>query len=344
MLERDGVANKIESQVSAWRAAGHTAEVFCAVKSSRARGHSDWHRFPFENAFDRARATVRLQRAALRFAPDVVYLRYDLYLPPMGLLLRRRPGVVEINADDRAEAVLVRGARGRLYNELNRRLLLRRARAFVCVTHELARSASFARFRRPTAVVGNAIDLSRISPLPATPGSRPRVAFLGTSGQPWHGVDKLLWLAGQLPDVDFDLIGWTTADCPTPPPPNMTAHGVLPRGEYEPLLAACDLAIGTLALHRKHMTEACPLKVREYLAYGLPVVIAYDDTDFLDDERWFLLRLPNTEDNVRGGVDAIRSFLDSIRGRRVPRADVEKEIGSAHKEALRLAFLESVVS
>jgi len=87
------------------------------------------------------------------------------------------------------------------------------------------------------------------------------------------------------------------------------------------------------------MTEACPLKVREYLAHGLPTVIAYDDTDFLDVSPWFLLKLPNEESNVVENVDAIRSFMEGVRGRRVARAEVAERIGSQEKERRRLAFI-----
>jgi hypothetical protein len=45
-----------------------------------------------------------------------------------------------------------------------------------------------------------------------------------------------------------------------------------------------DFGIGTFALDRKRMTEACPLKVREYLWYGLPVIINYHDP--LLEDKW----------------------------------------------------------
>jgi hypothetical protein len=92
------------------------------------------------------------------------------------------------------------------------------------------------------------------------------------------------------------------------------------------------------------MQEACPLKVREYLAYGLPTIIAYEDTDFVGEEPWFLLRLPNVEENVRNGVDEIRVFVQSVLGRRVPREQVSDRIGARPKEARRIAFLEGVVA
>jgi hypothetical protein len=90
------------------------------------------------------------------------------------------------------------------------------------------------------------------------------------------------------------------------------------------------------------MREACPLKVREYLGYGLPAVIAYEDTDLGGVDDWWLLRLPNEEDNAAGAVERINAFLASVRGRRVPREAVAERVGSREKEARRLRFLEGL--
>ena len=338
-LARDGVTYKVEGQVARWREEGHEARVFCVTRSASAEG-LDWQLFPFSGLRARVAATRALERAVLEWGPDVAYMRYDLYTPPPARLLRRIPTAVEVNADDREEARLVRGPAGRLYNSLARRFLLGRAAGLVCVTGELARSPAFARFGKPTLVLANGVDLDALEPLPAPdPAPRPRVVFLGTRNQPWHGVDKLVRLAGRLPHVDFDVIGWDAGELPSPSPANVSAHGRLSRAEYEPILARADVAIGTLALHRKRMQEASPLKVREYLGYGLPLIVAYADTDLGDEDRWYVLRLPNVEENIDESVAELEGFITRMQGRRVPREEVEELVGARAKERRRLAFL-----
>lgn len=54
-------------------------------------------------------------------------------------------------------------------------------------------------------------------------------------------------------------------------------HGRLQRSDYEPLLAASDLAIGSFALDRNGLREAATLKVREMLAAGLPFYSGHVD-------------------------------------------------------------------
>ena len=342
----DGVAKKVETQARLWQEAGHDAMIFSL--SPGASGERDGVRaFPY-GTVSRRRATSSLVRAVRAAAPDLVYLRYDLFLPPVWGLARRVPTVVEVNSDDRAEYsrfVKSRGRRARLYNELNRRCLLGRAKGLVFVTGELASSPSFTAFRVPHAVIANGIELGdALAPMPA---ARPTAIFLGTPRQAWHGIDKLAALAGEAPEIDIDVVGYTADQLSSAVPlvpENLRVHGRLTRAEYEPLLAAADVGIGTLALHRKGMREAAPLKVREYLAAALPVVIAYDDVDLAGLEPWWLLRLPNEEQNVRENVERIRAFVGSVRGRRVPREEVEPRISWASKERARLAFLSSLAA
>jgi hypothetical protein len=125
-------------------------------------------------------------------------------------------------------------------------------------------------------------------------------------------------------------------------PSNLHVHGRLDRDHYRPIMAAADFGIGPLALHRKGMSEATPLKVRDYLIHGLPVLIAHLDTDFPGEAPWYLLQIPNTEQTIRGSLPAIEAWIESIAGRRVPRADVLERIGSEAKERARVAFFEDV--
>jgi glycosyltransferase involved in cell wall biosynthesis len=192
-------------------------------------------------------------------------------------------------------------------------------------------------------VIGNGVDLSLMRELPPAANDRPHVTFVGSVHQRWHGVDKIVSLARDLPDVRFHLVGAAAGDVDAAPE-NIVFHGALSREEYECVLGQCDAGFGTLALHRTGMHEASPLKVREYLGYGLPVVLAHEDTDFPDCGAWYLLRLPNEESNLRDHVPEIRSFLERVRGRRVPRAEVEEQVGAHVKERSRLDFFRQLLT
>ncbi|MCX7867577.1 MAG: hypothetical protein N2438_10690, partial [Limisphaera sp.] len=141
------------------------------------------------------------------------------------------------------------------------------------------------------------------------------------------------------PDCHFDLIGINGGTFDTLPR-NVEVHSSLNRLDYERLLSRADAGIGSLALHRLGLTEACPLKTREYLAYGLPVIIGYKDSDFPSGAP-FVLQL-DTRHRVRPPhVEAGYSFLHHWNGRRVTR-DMVHHLDIAHKEIQRIAFFEGV--
>ncbi len=302
----DGVANKVEAQVRLWREAGHQVE-------------AAWIR-PGRRLEDTGPAVGAVDG----FHPDLLYLRYDLFLPAVWRLLRRCPAVVEVNTDSSAEA-LIRGVRARVYDALNRRLVFGRAAGVVAVTGELA-----SRFPEPVAVVSNGADAASVPRLPAPANERPRAVFAGSPAMAWHGVDRLVELARALPEVDFELLGPRPAALPA----NVTAHGTLAGDAYWAVLAGSDVAFGSLAMERAGLREGCPLKVREYLLAGLPTVIGYEDTDFPGELPWYLAQYE--------GPEQVRAFVAQVRGRRTPRDDLERLLSWRAKETERLAFLDRV--
>jgi hypothetical protein len=146
-------------------------------------------------------------------------------------------------------------------------------------------------------------------------------------------------MARSLPFADLHIIG-CGPDTLRAPPSNVTAHGFLEQKQYRPLLVAADLGVGPLALHRKHMDEACPLKTREYLAMGLPVITAHRDPDFPGPVP-FLLELPNREHNVEPALGVLVEFVTRWHRHRVDRSQIA-HLDVHEKERQRLSFLTEV--
>lgn len=337
-----GIFHKVASQAAMWQSLGSTVGLFVATTGS---AYDDWAGVA-QTLFVAAappRTGGRLQaresaaRAARRWAPDVAYVRHGLVYPGLLTIARRVPLVVEINGDDLVESHRL-GTGQRLTTRLSHGTGLRSAAGLVFVTHELAERHSFTRYAKPSLVVPNGIDLASVPTLPVSPGTR-RLIFLGHPHTPWHGTDKLVDLARRLPDWRVDLVGPAAADLTGPLPDNLRAHGLLQANGYAPLMAEADLAIGSVAMDRAGITEASPLKVREYLAAGLPTVIGYRDSDFPDGAE-FLLELPATEGNMAEAAARIPPFAARWRGRRVPRAEVA-HLDVRTKETVRLRFLET---
>jgi hypothetical protein len=212
-------------------------------------------------------------------------------------------------------------------------------RGIVAVSNELVDE----RIRQsiPVLVQGNGISLQEHPTLPSVQNEKPHLVFIAAAGAVWHGVDKILRLAEHFAEWRFDLVGELEALIPDAPS-NVVVHGYLTSDKYEAILAQADVALGTLALHRKHMHEASPLKTREYLARGLPTIVAYQDTDFPVPVP-YLLQLPNTADNVEISLHLIAEFVRTWKSHRVPQHSVS-HIDVKHKECERVEFFKNIIA
>lgn len=339
-----GVSRKVSRQLTEWGRMGEEVCLFgpgyegclwdglASVPNHIVRHSAQWPWFP--NGI----VDWRITHAVCRWRPDLIYARFGCRSLVWWPLMRRLPVVFEANTDDLSEARCTFSRQALAYHIMSRPVFLRVATAFVCVTNEIAQIPSIARSSEKILVLANGFEMDSVTPVPPHGGECIRAVFLAGGSFPWHGVDKLIQLASRLDSWRFDVIG-------APPPSNQIPsnarfHRRLPQRDYASMVGSADVAFGTLALHRNRMSEACPLKTREYLAFGLPVVIAYDDTDFPQPEE-FILKLPNEEGNVVKNVAAIEAFGRRWKGRRVPRAAVS-HLDVREKESRRLAFFREV--
>lgn len=344
----NGISKKIRSQVKAWMDAGHTVRYFAltpvtAVWSGFAPAATEL--IARGGGLTRIARSFELARRVRAWRPDVIYFRYAYHSPGLPALFRDIPAIAEINSDDRREYQLTLARSKVLYHRLFRRRILAPIAGFVTVTRELAERIPTP--GRPTIVIANGIDLARFTPLPPPALSAPiRLVFIGSAGAPWHGLDRLGELARLCPNATIDVVGctprdWASVGGTSSPPLAMRFHGHLARSDYEPLLAAATAAIGTMGLYRKQMNEACPLKVREYLAMGLPVIAGYRDTDIGPGADYYL-RLPNSAETLEPHRLQLAAFLEHWRARRVPRPAIY-HLDTAAKENTRLDFIASVL-
>ncbi len=345
-----GVGKKIDQQMRAWQNAGHEALLFMHMHPPRdSEPLVEGERFVYllagmlRTELERSRAMRRLVAAVRHYRPDIIYLRSAIYTYPAHQLASIAPVVMEFNTNELSQHGYL-GRFYRAYSQLTRGLLIGRASGFVSISDEIAASPELARTGCPSVTIGNSYDVEEAQPLPAPNNAAPRLAFVGSSGNVWHGVEKLATLAERYPDLTIDVVGYDALEGVPQPPPNIILHGYQTAAGYLRVLARADAAFGSLALHRIGMLEGSPLKSREALAYGIPLILPYHDVDFDDLECDWLLKIPNREDNIRTHAQAIYDFAWRIRGRRADRAVVEERVGVRGKERERLAFFERVLA
>lgn len=167
----------------------------------------------------------------------------------------------------------------------------RLACGLVAVTEEIAdRQRVLVKNKVPTFVISNGIDVERVPERIGgnfERGNVLRMLFLAGSDAPWHGLDILLnamemsaypthcTIAGNISKDNLKRISNMS---------NITFYNLLAGETLDEIVNSCHIGVGSLALFRNHMEEACTLKVREYWSRGLPFILGYKDTDLVENE------------------------------------------------------------
>lgn len=345
-IMQGGVGKKIKSQINIWRENGHEVALFSLTPAEIP--FPEERQFVFEaqtnllkRELNRASALMRMLGSVREYQPDVIYLRFGLYSYPLHRLFKIAPVVLETNSDDRRE-YQKRGMFFHWMNRLTRNLTFGPAAGIIFPSHELA-DTLLPKLDKPFCVISNGVDLSQAEMLPPTNNAHPAVTMVCSPGMKWHGVDKLIRFAEICPDITVNLVGYSQKDLDSPVPSNVHLHGFLDKQGVRAVLAQTDVVLGTLALHRNNMQEASALKVREALMYGIPVVIAFHDTDLHRVNFDTILRIPNTENNVIENAERIRQFAYDMIGRRVDIHAVAPYLDQRKKEKMRLEFFRRVI-
>ncbi len=163
----------------------------------------------------------------------------------------------------------------------------------IFVTQELADRCRDRGLRAPVVVIGNGVVVNRF-PAWRQAAIDQTIHAMMVSGVfwNWQGLDRVLlgMLASRPVPLQLHLVGEVRlardleliAACNRQRPGSVVCHGSLDAAGIDALAVDMHVAISTLALHRKAMTQACPIKSREYAARGIPFLYAYDDPDLPD--------------------------------------------------------------
>jgi len=338
-----GVAKKIASQIELWRNYGNTVECFCIsencysanikrVEFSRLKAR--FIPMVLKRYLNRVLAYKKIQDYIENTKPDLLYVRQSIWVPQFGRMLLKVPSVIELNTNDLLEKRTL-GFLSWLYCKLTRELLIRASSAFVAVSNEIAEP--YVKYGKPIITVSNGFKVLATENNPIDKRKRVQFIFVGSPSQSWQGTDKVLRLALMFPEFDFHVVGEVLDGVLE----NVFYHGFKTGYALSDLYSKMNIGIGTLALHRKGMKEASPLKVREYLAYGLPVILGYKDTDV--DGKDFVLNIGNYELNVNENKQQITDFVNEWSDRRVDQEQVIQLIDWEMKEQRRLKFFESII-
>lgn len=228
---------------------------------------------------------------------DQAYYRYSPACPLanlwLGLLASRRHIWIEYNTVYRQELMHVSPSLVVLHR-LSMAVLRRSKATHIAVTREIAQKEKLpSGFRiMPNGYsVSSPEDTANSRPLDKMKLEKLRSAknhglrilvFTASHDTPWQGLDRVLMLVRELGDICLALIGRFNNTRKMEKTQLIEGTRVINFGELTPVSLApvyklANAGVGPFAIDRKGLTQACPLKVRDYLCHGLPVVINYDD-------------------------------------------------------------------
>jgi glycosyltransferase involved in cell wall biosynthesis len=236
----------------------------------------------------RLQCRVRQMKAlrAMQDAYDGILLRYPLCDP---VTLFGLPAAGKIASEHHTKEVpeLRMSNDPRVFTEsLFGGRFLRRFSSFFAVTDEiLDYERTRVREHKPGFVTYNAISTARFPASARQSGlfrQWPILRFVAASPvfSAWQGLDLILeGFARENTNCELHLCGEVPEELRkrAAPMKNVILHGRLDRAGLLEVYARCDVGVASFGIHRKALSQATTLKVREYLACGLPVVLGHDD-------------------------------------------------------------------
>ncbi|MDD3213063.1 MAG: glycosyltransferase, partial [Eubacteriales bacterium] len=142
---------------------------------------------------------------------------------------------------------------------------------------------------RPAMNIVNGVNVTALPPHTPNPGGTAVRLLALASMSGWHGYDRILRsLAAYQGDADvrIEFVGgegdgslakWRALSGELGLADRVTFHGALYGDALNAAVASCDVGVGSLGMYRYGLAQGMTLKLREYMARGLPFVTAVDD-------------------------------------------------------------------
>jgi hypothetical protein len=346
-----GVLTKIKAQITQWEKNGHEVKVFMISSTYGDRKELDDNFIVFfskfmkktkngfaKKLFNRLFNGKKIFESVKEFSPNMIYYRQNSWYPFLIKTLNIAPCIMELNTDDLSEMQLFGFFKRNLYL-LGRKKIIHTCSAFVSVSNEIA--TLYKKYKKPIEIISNGFDftnfkIDKLVNFQKSDNYKPQLIFVGTPDMSWHGVDIYLKLASLLPEFEFHLVGPVLKATPI----NVHQHGYLNKNKLYDLYKCIDIGVGTLALFRKKMKEASPLKTREYAAFGLPMIVGYWDTDLHD----FNSVLQINTGSLESEIDNLKIFIKSWSGKRIEVTRYSSILDYKTKEEKRLNFFKQVIT
>ncbi len=220
---------------------------------------------------------------------DIVYTRYNAKAVLTNLMMAFfswfKPVFFEHNTNYKTELAHLKRPFEKWLHGITLSLLKFFPGFHIGVTHEiksLLESYGFKKTRMFTVQNGylapqldkSKVDLNVLHEVKEKRASFHKAAILCGGGYAWHGLDNILSLFSSCPNILLLVVGPYENQSDMP---NVTYLRTLNSETLMSLYPIVDFGIGSFNMDLNKITEGCPLKVREYLCAGIPVLVNYKE-------------------------------------------------------------------
>lgn len=332
----NGVSNKIQAQINAFKYNGYDVDFSYMVKEGRFLKK----RFYNDALIDEAKDSYYAKKYSYKYRYNnlfnkiieeninLVYIRYTHFANPF--FTRFLSKLKKKNIKVLLEIPTYPYDHEYKYATLKQKIFLKveqlSRQKFKKYCHRIITLSEDKKiFGTDTVIITNGIELDKIKQkkkqLQKDPKSYRLVGLANLRF--WHGYDRLIkglhdYYANTDPQIKiyFDIIGDSENKESKEYKAMVKAygleeyvlfHGVLNANELDVYFDNAAIAVGCLGVHRKGLKEAKTLKNREYCARGIPFMYSEIDRDFENLD--FVLKVPDNESNIE--VNTIINFLET---------------------------------
>ena len=177
---------------------------------------------------------------------------------------------------------------------------------------------------RPAINIDNGIYVENIPPRQNENSSDKKIHLLAVASMStWHGYDRLIqgfsnWNSPLKSRYIIDLVGdegdgslanWKKLVRECGLEKQVIFHGRLTGDKLTHMYNQATIGIASLGMYRNNLFSGSILKLREYMARGLPFVYAHNDPDIKENMPW-CLKMPNNDTPI--DMEQINGFVDAI--------------------------------
>ena len=176
-----------------------------------------------------------------------------------------------------------------------------------------------------TICIDNAVDIDKFSPIEKKVYSPNELILLGVANvAKWHGFDRVIEGIGEYYknsdirkiNIVFNIVGSGELISQMKKrvkelniENNVKFLGIKQGNELRKEYEKCNIAISSLGMHRIGVLNGSTLKTKEYCAYGIPFVMAYNEKE-IKDEFKYVLKFEANEDPI--DINKIIMFYETL--------------------------------